>query len=149
MKILVRLLLLAALLALCFGGLNKLLSQPSKRAPVIPECHGPASKDHPCNCMEHTNQAANAIFETCMAEHKGEKDIIITCSSKAPMHCDAIEHYGNWGERDPITSEYNHVANPMPGQCSSACRKAHCKCDGDGPVCHLMHNPKTDPDENK
>jgi hypothetical protein len=109
------------------------------QAPKLPECHGTRDKDHPCNCLQHTRSVQQAAYVLC--EHmsgKAQRD----CEADIPMHCDLIERYGNWH-----TNEAGEHDSAMPGQCRSACVRAHCKCDSifDGSVCHIAHDPKNDP----
>jgi hypothetical protein len=70
--------------------------------------------------------------EQCRDHSANEKDLT-ACVQAIPDHCTLIERYGNWA----------HEADPMPGQCTMACKRGHCDCD-EGPRCHIGHNPEDD-----
>ena len=89
-------------------------------------------KDHPCHCIEHTEQVRNGLMERCRAGNSGDKDLA-ACLRAIPDHCSLIERYGNWANE----------ADPMPGQCTMACKRGHCDCD-DGPRCHIGHDAEQD-----
>ncbi len=89
-------------------------------------------KDHPCHCVEHTEKVRNEMIQQCRAGNSNDKELA-ACLRAIPDHCTLIERYGNWA----------HEGDPMPGQCTMACKRGHCDCD-DGPRCHIGHEPQDD-----
>jgi hypothetical protein len=99
---------------------------------AMDSCGPGRHKDHPCHCIAHTEQAQSQMMEQCRARNSGAKELE-ACLRQIPDHCTLIERYGNW----------SNEADPMPGQCTMACKKGHCDCD-EGPRCHIGHNPEDD-----
>jgi hypothetical protein len=107
-----------------------LLAQKPK--PTIEACGLGLHKDHPCHCVEHTSQVQTDWMVRCQGVNGRTVE---QCLKEMPVeirdHCSVAEHYGNW----------NNEGDPMPQQCSMACKRSDCRCD-DGPVCHYGHSAK-------
>lgn len=117
---------------LIFSALLCVALLAQKPKPTIDACGLGLHKDHPCHCMEHTSEVQNDWMVRC----QGVNDKTVEqCFKEMPVeirdHCSVAEHYGNW----------NNEGDPMPKQCTMACKKSDCRCD-DGPVCHYGHSAK-------
>lgn len=98
------------------------------------------SGDHPCHCLTHVQKIQDEAMKACLLGRSGEKptEDLIYCMRQMPQHCLIVEHYGNWG----IGEDGEH-SNPMPEQCTSACKWGHCSC-ADGGKCHFSHSAEED-----
>ena len=107
----------------------------SAQAPKVPSCG--LAGDHPCHCIKHVEQVQKEHMDACMATVVKDKpsEALAYCMSTMPQHCSIVEHYGNWESGE----DGEHV-NPMPNQCTKACKWGHCRC-ADGPICHFSHPP--------
>lgn len=128
-----QLLLIAAATALLFA---------QQSGTKLPSCGLGMNKDHPCKCMNHTQEVQEQHMRDCiraaMESGDGPGKAALACAGSMPPHCSVAEHYGHW----EVGEDGEHKA-PMPQQCTSACLRRHCMCD-DGPTCHFGHQPQED-----
>jgi hypothetical protein len=110
--------------------------------PAMEECGlGKLHNGHTCHCIEHTSKIQAEFMDKCERENPAHDQT--WCVRQMPLeirdHCSAIEHYGRFVNEEGEPDE----THPMPMQCSSACKRSHCRCD-DGPTCHIMHSAADD-----
>lgn len=117
-----------------------LVAQQSRQ---IPTCGNDMNHDHPCACAIHVQQVQAQYMNDCIKSHMDEGEgpgkAQLSCAASTPSHCSITEHFGRWE-----LGEDGEHSNPMPQQCTKACKWGHCLCGDNHEMCHYSHSPSDD-----